>query len=89
MDRRLHLHYSGSVQGVGFRFTAERAAISLGIKGWVENLRDGRVEMLCEGKESDLKKFTEKIHRVFKDYITDMNADWTDATGEFGGFDIR
>ena len=89
MNKRLHIYYSGSVQGVGFRYTAERFAYSLGLTGWARNLRDGRVEVLCEGKESAAKEFLQKIEGVFKSYIRDCAVDWAEATGEFEGFDIR
>ena len=89
MDKCLHVYYSGSVQGVGFRFAAERIATSLGVAGWVRNLRDGRVEVTCEGEESDLKEFLRKMEDVFKDYIKDIDAEWSNATDDFKGFDIR
>ncbi len=57
MRKRIHVYYSGMVQGVGFRFTAEKLAKGLGLAGWVKNLRDGRVEVLCEGEEADLVSF--------------------------------
>ena len=89
MKRRLHVYYSGSVQGVGFRFTAERLAGSLGITGWVKNLRDGRVEVMGEAPEDALKQFLEKINVAFKAYLRDTEVKWAAASGEFDGFDIR
>ena len=89
MNKRLHAYYSGSVQGVGFRFTAERLASALSITGWVKNLMNGRVELLCEGKESALKEFLEKLNNIFKQYICDSDIEWEEATGEFSEFDIR
>jgi len=89
MKKRLHAYYSGSVQGVGFRFTAERSAASLGLSGWVKNLHDGRVEVVCEGGEFELKEFLRKIGDVFKEYIMGTDIDWSAATGEFDEFDIR
>ncbi len=89
MSKRLHVYYSGTVQGVGFRYTAERVAGSLGLKGWAKNLPDGRVEVLCEGPKAALDQFAEKIYSVFKEYIRDADIDWSDATGEFDDFDIR
>lgn len=89
MNRRVHATYEGWVQGVGFRFSAERAAASLGLSGWVKNLGDGRVELVCEGKEADLKGFIAKIDSIFKTYIRNAEIEWSNATGEFDGFDIR
>ena len=89
MDKSLRVYYSGSVQGVGFRFAAERAAASLGLRGWVRNLRDGRVEVMCEGNEAALKEFLAKIKSAFKEYIRDADVSWGEAAGKFAGFDIR
>ncbi len=89
MKKQLHAYYSGSVHGVGFRYTAERMALSLDLTGWVKNLRDGRVEVLCEGREEALKEFLKKLETIFKGYIRDCDIEWTEATGGFDGFDIR
>lgn len=89
MNKRLHAYYSGSVHGVGFRYTAERAAGLLNLTGWVKNLRDGRVEVVCEGKDVSLKEFLQKIDNIFGSYIADKDIEWNNATGEFDHFDIR
>ena len=89
MNRRIHVYYSGLVHGVGFRYTSERIAVSLGLKGWTKNLRDGRVEVVCEGKESALKEFLDKTEKSFKEYVKGVDLEWSEATGEFRDFDIR
>lgn len=89
MDKSVHVYYSGSVQGVGFRFTAERLAVSLGLKGWAKNLEDGRVEVVVEGRQASLKEFLRKVNDIFKEYIKDTDIDWGEATDEFDAFDIR
>ena len=85
----MHVFYSGSVHGVGFRYMAERIAESLGLTGWVKNLRDGRVEIVCEGKEAALKEFLQKVETIFKDYIRNSDIEWSEASREFEIFDIR
>jgi acylphosphatase len=45
---------SGVVQGVGFRYFVQRRAVELGIRGWVRNLPDGRVEVAASGNEGQL-----------------------------------
>jgi acylphosphatase len=89
MNRRLHAYYSGEVQGVGFRYSAQRAAEPLDITGWVKNLRDGRVELVCEGEKDALDSFLRKIDAMFSSYINNKDVEWTSACGEFEGFDIR
>jgi acylphosphatase len=54
---------TGRVQGVGYRFFAERIARELGIAGWVRNLPDGSVETLAEGEEDALSRFLERLRR--------------------------
>jgi len=48
---------SGRVQGVGYRFFAERCAHQLGISGHVKNCRDGTVEVYAIGDEASLEEF--------------------------------
>jgi len=71
MNRQVHVFYSGTVQGVGFRYTTEDFARDLGVTGWVRNVRDGRVEVLAEADEEVLKAFLEKIREYFGRYIRD------------------
>ena len=87
--KRVHVYYSGSVQGVGFRFTAERLASKLGLKGWVRNAEDGRVELVCEGEPADIEEFLKKISEVFGGYIRDTSIERSAANGEFEDFDVR
>lgn len=89
MKKRLHAYYQGNVQGVGFRFTLERLAASMGLTGWVKNLEDGRVEIVVEGDESGIRKVLAGIASVFKDYIRDADIEWGNPTNEFEAFDIR
>jgi acylphosphatase len=86
--RRLHVFFSGTVQGVGFRYTVLTAAGSHPVTGWVRNRSDGRVEMLAEGTESALEKFLSDIQSQMSGYIDSIQRTWEAPTSEFGNFKI-
>ena len=87
--KRMQVFFSGTVQGVGFRFTAERLARRFSVSGFVRNLDDGRVEVTAEGEEAVLEDFLTAIHGSgMKDYIRDVEAHWSNAQGTFTGFGI-
>ncbi|MFA6356213.1 MAG: acylphosphatase [Candidatus Omnitrophota bacterium] len=89
LEKRIHIYYSGRVQGVGFRFTAEAAARKFRVSGFAKNLRDGRVEVVAEGDEGRIKDFMEGVRDMMKRHISDEQASWEPATGEFRGFGIH
>jgi acylphosphatase len=61
--------YSGRVQGVGFRYTAQHVAASFPIAGYVRNLPNGRVELLAEGEAEDVDDFLARLAGQMADYI--------------------
>ena len=83
-----HIFYSGKVQGVGFRYTTEAVALNLGLKGWVRNLADGRVEIVVEGKEETIKQFCEELEEHFEGYIKNKEITIDLAQGKFRDFGI-
>ena len=52
---------SGDVQGVGYRFFAQRAAARHQVVGFVKNLDDGRVEALAEGPAQSVEGFKNEL----------------------------
>jgi acylphosphatase len=81
---------SGRVQGVGFRFFTQAAALREGLHGWVRNLPDGRVEISAEGEVEALERFEHKLrHGPPGARVEDLEVADTGATGSDTGFSIR
>ena len=89
MKKRIHVYYSGRVQGVGFRFITEDLAGKFSVTGWVRNLADARAELVAEAEESVLKDFLSGIRKYFHGHIQDEDIEWQETTGEFREFGIR
>jgi len=83
-----HIFYSGMVQGVGFRVTVYRQATLLGVKGWVRNTPDGRVEILVEAEEEKIQKLCVAVESFFDGYIQDKAIKTVPAKGNLGDFRI-
>jgi acylphosphatase len=87
--RRKSVYYSGHVQGVGFRYTAQTLARRFDVTGFVRNLSDGRVELVAEGRPAELEALLRLVRSELYDRIRDVSIDTQPATGEFNGFRIR
>ena len=85
--KRLIAHISGKVQKAGYRSKVVTIARDLGIKGSVQNLPDGRVRVIAEGKEADLQRFAEalNIRNAIVD-VRDLQKEYSIPTGEYDGF---
>ena len=73
---RKRIYFSGRVQGVGFRFTADGLARQLGLTGYVKNLYDGRVEMEVQGAEDAIAQMLAELRT--DRYIRIERVDMTD-----------
>ena len=71
---RKHIVFNGSVQGVGFRYTAKYLANSLNLVGWVQNEWDGTVTMEVQGREWLINELLKGLNR--NQFIT---IDWMDT----------
>jgi acylphosphatase len=89
MRKRYHLFFSGTVQGVGFRYTARALAEKHSINGWVANLIDGRVELEIEGENPDIKSFLNDLRDEFKSYLTATEKEELVPLNEETGFHIK
>jgi len=83
------LHYSGRVQGIGFRFVAERFANDYKVFGYVRNMADGRVELVVEGEEKKLKDYLQALYEEMGGFIDTYSINWFPAAGQFNNFSIR
>jgi acylphosphatase len=88
MNRRTY-HFSGHVQGVGFRYTARNAANGRQVTGYVRNLDVGRVELVMEGSGAEMDAVVEGIRAELGHHISRMTVHTGPATGKFAGFGIR
>lgn len=87
-NRRFTVYFSGTVQGVGFRYTTERIARRFSVTGYVRNLRDGRVEAVVEGVPAEVGLFLAALNEAMAGYIRERRMEEGPATGEFAGFRI-
>jgi acylphosphatase len=58
-----HILIKGRVQGVGFRYYTKLQADKIGLRGWVRNLEDGRVETVAVGDEISLDSFILRLKK--------------------------
>lgn len=56
MKKSIRLFITGSVQGIFFRQFVKDKADKLGVKGYVRNLEDGRVEIFIEGNKDNVEQ---------------------------------
>lgn len=81
---RQTVHYSGRVQGVGFRWTTAKVAKGFAVAGTVRNLGDGRVEVVAEGEAKEVAAFLGAVREAMAGNIADESKTRSAATGEFG-----
>ena len=85
---RRSMHFSGSVQGVGFRATTEMIARRHEVAGYVKNLPDGRVEVVAEGKPEEVSRFQADVEDRMSGYIRDTHVSDAPASGAYRRFEI-
>jgi acylphosphatase len=83
---RAHIHFFGTVQGVGFRYTTLSFAQQLSLTGWVKNLSDGSVEAVVEGPREKIEELLSRLRKQFGSFVRDQQTEWLEARGEFNEF---
>ena len=78
------VHFSGRVQGVGFRYTTARVARAHNVAGFVKNLADGRVKLVAEGEPAAVRDFVDAVQAAMGGNIVDLDTARGVGTGEYG-----
>ena len=82
-----HMIFTGRVQGVGFRYTARRLAVALGLRGWVRNLPDGHsVELWAQGPAARVDELVGELQRQFT--VDDVHRTPGELPEGLGSFEI-
>ena len=80
---------SGRVQGVGFRYFTQAAAVRDNVHGWVRNLPDGRVEAAAEGEADAMERFEAALrHGPPGARVEDLEIEHTVPVGYGAGFSV-
>lgn len=95
---RVHCIIHGAVQGVGFRYHAQRCARELSLNGWVRNLRRGQVETEVEGPRPALESYLEqmregpgfsRVERVEETWEGEEGSGPEGEPARYGSYEIR
>lgn len=80
----------GTVQGVAFRANTQHEAGRLHVYGWVANQWDGSVKVVAEGPDAALERLVAWLRRgPAPARVARVEVEWSEGSGEFGGFAIR
>jgi acylphosphatase len=87
--KRVQLIISGDVVGVGYRAWVKRQAQDLRLSGWVKNRDNKTVELVAEGKQSDLEELVMRCRRgPDVSWVEAVSAEWLPASGDFLDFAV-
>lgn len=89
-EKRATIVLTGEVQDAGFRGKVMRIAQKLDLVGYIENLPNGTVRLICEGQETTINDFVEMLDIHDDDIdVEDTSVEWSDANGEFEWFEVK
>ncbi len=83
------VHFSGRVQGVGFRYTVLQLAKEFEVTGYVKNISDGRVLLEMEGTLAEITAYLDAIEEQMAGYIRLTERASTRGISRFTTFEIR
>jgi acylphosphatase len=82
-------HFSGRVQGVGFRYAALQVAREFDVSGFVSNLPDGRVHLEAEGAPGEVEAFIAAVEARMHGHVRKVERSSAVRAPQFSGFSIR
>lgn len=89
MDKHADIIIHGRVQKAGFRDFIDEMAFNLALNGYVQNLDDGTVYVICEGEETKIKEFVEKINvNQYPIRVEKIDIKYKSPTHKFKTFEI-
>lgn len=81
---------SGRVQGVYFRASTREAAARFGVRGYVRNLPDGRVEAVLQGDNAAVERVVAFMRQGPPgSHVEAAEVEWRPAMEAFDGFSVR
>jgi acylphosphatase len=83
------IHFSGRVQGVGFRYSTLQVSREFEVAGWVENLPDGRVRLEVEGDKGEVDRFVAAVEERMHGHIRKTERSAARRSPQLRGFAIR
>lgn len=83
------VHFSGHVQGVGFRYTTRQVAKEYEVTGFVQNLTDGRVRAEIEGAADEIDAFVAAVQERMHGYVRQVERRRERRLPQFVDFQIR
>jgi acylphosphatase len=89
MEKRAEIIVYGRVQKAGFRDFIDEIAFNLDLNGYVKNLDDGTVQIICEGEKDDIKELLEKINITqYPIRVEKIDVVYKKPTDEYKTFDV-
>jgi len=89
-DSRAHAYISGRVQGVSFRYFTYHEALKRGLRGWIRNLQDGRVEAVFEGEKGAVQNVLEWSEIGPPGAQVDsIEVEWEEPSDSMTAFNVR
>ncbi len=89
MEKRAEIKVYGRVQKAGFRDFIDEIAFNLNLNGYVKNLDDGTVQVVCEGDEDTISELLTKINITqYPIRVENIEVVYKKPTGEYTTFEL-